>query len=54
MKTTLKYTGNGISKEQAIYFTNAFNHDEFMMMEIAYLRAKSLYVKNKYVTETCD
>jgi hypothetical protein len=54
MKITLKHTGNGISKEQAIFFTNAFTHSEFMMMELAYLRAKSLYVKNKYTTETSN
>ena len=54
MKNIRKYTGNGISKEQAIYFSNAFTQAEFMMMELAYLRSKSLYVKNKYVTETSD
>ena len=52
MKNILKYTGNGISKEQAIYFANAVTQNEFMMLELAYLRSKSLYVKNKYVTET--
>lgn len=52
MKLTLKHTGNGISKEQAIFFTNAYTYSEFMMMELAYLRAKSLYVQNKYTTET--
>lgn len=51
MKNILRYTGNGISKEQAIFFTNAFTHTEFMMMELAYLRSKNIYVKNKYVTE---
>jgi hypothetical protein len=54
MKNILKYTGNGISKEQAIFFTNAVTQNEFMMLELAYLRSKSMYVKNKYVTETSN
>lgn len=41
----LKYDGNGSSKENAIYFTNAITFNDYIEMEKQYIKQNDLLVK---------